>query len=399
MPSIQNEDQEQFEGVPRENGVDEEPEAAPLQPVVRPVQKATRRKVKNMPQKTVHKATKRRTNKKTAAPARSVKKVRSFRRGVPWWVWLLFFIGIALVAVGLYLLFRTTPAPVAAGEVAAIVNGKEIPMAQLERQFALLPETYRAFYTKSIVLDQLIDEEIVIQYGQKNGVVVTPEDVTTEVQNTIKDWGVNAQDLETNLAQFNLTIADFESLMERKLLIERSMVLVFKDVAPPTEDALRLYYAENNSSFFTPEQVKVRHILIASQRDNAAVLGKELKGRVEAGEDFCSIVVNYTDDKGGKETCGEYTFGRGMMVPEFENASFTLKPGQVTLIQTQFGYHVLQKLEDLPAGVTPFEDVKTQISETLARAQQVSTYQSWLTAEKGASTIEVLFTEPVAPAK
>ncbi|SFG61721.1 peptidylprolyl isomerase [Pedobacter insulae] len=96
---------------------------------------------------------------------------------------------------------------------------------------------------------------------------------------------------------------------------------------------------------FSPDSVKARHILIDPTKvggeANALKLADSLKTMIANGGDFAALAKLYSVD-GSKDTGGDLgTFARGAMVPEFENASFNGKPGDYTVVKSQFGIHLL----------------------------------------------------------
>ena len=105
------------------------------------------------------------------------------------------------------------------------------------------------------------------------------------------------------------------------------------------------------------DKVRARHILIKtvddqnqaySDEDKAAALAKieDLLAKAKAGEDFATLASENTEDPGSVESGGEYTFGRGEMVPEFELGAYGLEVGGISdVIETQYGYHII-KLEE-----------------------------------------------------
>ena len=130
---------------------------------------------------------------------------------------------------------------------------------------------------------------------------------------------------------------------------------------PITDAEIRAEYDAKKASFAVPEQVNVSHILVAVDADagadadaKAKAKAESLAARARAGEDFAKLATENTDDPSGKENGGQLPpFGRGQMVPEFDQAVFDMKPGEIRgPIKTSFGYHVI-KLTAKTAGAAP----------------------------------------------
>jgi peptidyl-prolyl cis-trans isomerase D len=163
---------------------------------------------------------------------------------------------------------------------------------------------------------------------------------------------------------------------------------------------IQQYYAAHQKEYATPDQVKVRHILIklpagsdakadAEARQKAEDVQKQLK----AGGNFAELAAKYSDDPGSKTQGGELGFiQRGVTVPEFEKAAFALNPGQTSdLVKTQYGYHIIQSEEKQTAHTKPLAEVKEQIVGTLQnekRAQQEQTFATSLAAEAKSSSLD-----------
>lgn len=99
-----------------------------------------------------------------------------------------------------------------------------------------------------------------------------------------------------------------------------------------------------------PDSVKASHILLnpatEGGMDKAAAKADSIKGLIEKGESFAALAIQFSMDEGSKINGGELgTFGRGMMVPAFENAAFEAKKGEVVIANSQFGIHII-KVED-----------------------------------------------------
>jgi peptidyl-prolyl cis-trans isomerase D len=138
---------------------------------------------------------------------------------------------------------------------------------------------------------------------------------------------------------------------------------------PSPEDIESNYESNLTTQFTHPEQVRARHILIAiapdsspAQKANADAKAEEILQEVKNGGDFAKLAQEYSDDPGTRNRGGELgTFGRGEMVKPFEEAAFKLSPGQMTVVQSQYGYHVLQVEEIKRARQDTLDEAKPKI--------------------------------------
>jgi parvulin-like peptidyl-prolyl isomerase len=88
-------------------------------------------------------------------------------------------------------------------------------------------------------------------------------------------------------------------------------------------------------------KVHCAHILVKTEKEVKAVLE-----RLNKGEKFSAIAKNFSLCPSKKRGGDLGTFSRGQMVKEFENAAFTLNKGQISgIVKTQFGYHIIKRLE------------------------------------------------------
>ena len=186
---------------------------------------------------------------------------------------------------------------------------------------------------------------------------------------------VSATDAEI-ASYFDAHKNDFKIPEKRKIryiLVDIDSIRA-KVVVPPA-DVERAY---NNSieQYTTPEQVRASHILLKTEgKDDAAVKAKaeEILKQAKAGADFAELAKKNSEDEQSSKNGGDLDyFGRGRMVPEFDQAVFAMQKGQISdLVKTQYGYHII-KLEDKKSAATkPLADVRQQITDQLAyeRAQ------------------------------
>src|SRR5690606_8693797 len=147
-----------------------------------------------------------------------------------------------------------------------------------------------------------------------------------------------------------------------------------------TEEALRDYYEQTKDRFESPERRRARHILITTEGGAEDAQGEkkaaELAEQARAGGDFAALAKQNSQDPGSAEQGGDLGWAqRGMFVGPFEEALFTMQPGEIRgPVKTQFGYHII-KLEDVESGgVQSFEEARAELEEEYRAAQAQSAF-------------------------
>jgi peptidyl-prolyl cis-trans isomerase D len=163
-------------------------------------------------------------------------------------------------------------------------------------------------------------------------------------------------------------------------------------VPQPTQQEIKAYFDAHQSEYQTPEQARSRHILIkvdpgADAKADAAAKAKaeDILKQLKAGANFADLAKKNSDDPGSKDSGGELPFAqRGTMVPEFDKAIFSQKIGDIEIVKSQFGYHIVQVEERKPAHSQDISEVLPTIQATLIRQKAAAaedSYAQQLTAE------------------
>lgn len=149
------------------------------------------------------------------------------------------------------------------------------------------------------------------------------------------------------------------------------------------EATMRERYEAHKINYRTPEQRKARHILIKVANDakpEAVAAAKKkieaILARIRKGEDFAEVAKKESQDPGSAKQGGELGFfGKGVMDPAFEKATFALKKGEVSEpVRSSFGFHIIQ-LEDTKGGETkPFDEVKASIKKEIQNEKAEQQY-------------------------
>lgn len=155
-----------------------------------------------------------------------------------------------------------------------------------------------------------------------------------------------------------------------------------KNVRSKIDDAAaKVFYDQQVKLMPAEEEIQARHILVATEDE-----AKKAAEKVAGGADFAVVAKELSKDAGSKEDGGMLGyFGKGQMVPEFEQAAFALKVGEVSKpVKSQFGWHLI-KLEDRRKKEPPkFEQVKGQLMGALVKQAA----EEKLSTLRGAAKIE-----------
>ncbi len=137
-----------------------------------------------------------------------------------------------------------------------------------------------------------------------------------------------------------------------------------------TEAEAKKLYDSQVAAAKPQEEARARHILVDNE-----LKAKEIFEKIAHGEDFARMAKEHSKDPGSKEDGGDLGyFSRGQMVPQFEEAAFKLKNGEMSPpIQSQFGWHIIKLEDKRQRGAPPFDTIKERIMASLVhkKAQEM----------------------------
>ncbi len=263
------------------------------------------------------------------------------------------------------------PEALSSEPIAARVNGVAVSLAEFNKQVAAAEAFLRSQGTdlnsadgrerskqlRQQVLDQLIEQVLIEQSAIEMGLKLSEAQLDSEVQKAISDAGGQAQ-FERWLVQNQLTRDEFRRSLRSNLL---GAQLRDKVVATTPERA---------------EQIHARHILVDSKPK-----ADQLLARLRAGVDFATLARQNSLDVSTRDNGGDLGwFPRGLMLPEFEKVAFGLSKGQVSgVVQTAFGYHIIQLLD---------RDANRIVSAEIQQALRENAFTHWLDSQKAKAKIE-----------
>lgn len=254
-------------------------------------------------------------------------------------------------------------------EILANVNNVKITVTDFEKEIESLPANYKGMVNanKRKFLDDLILQELLYQEAVKKRLEKDKEIIST---------------LER---------------VKKKILAQKLLEKEVMELVKTSEDEIKKYYEENKKDYEMPEQVNAAHILVrvkdgASEAEDKAALEKAegLLKKIKEGADFSTVAKENSDCPSSSKGGDLGYFSSGQMVPEFEEAAFKLKVGEVSnIVKTKFGYHIIKVLDKKESRLKELNEVRDEIEQKLTKEKQKSTFENYTEALKAKAKITV----------
>lgn len=256
--------------------------------------------------------------------------------------------------------------------VAATVNGTEISVDEVAERFEqakqdpqvaeqLQADPKATASIQATILTQLVISELLEQWAADLDIEATDQEVADERDALIEQMG-GQEAFDTAVEQSGLSEEDVNLQIRQQVLQKEISAKVGEDSEVSDAD-IKAFYEENREARYG-EKATARHILVDSQEK-----AKQLMQQLRKGADFAKLAEKESTDTGSGAQGGELPeFGRGQMVPQFEEAVFAAKPGElVGPVKTEFGFHIIEVL-DIKSG-QELAEVEEEIRGELSQSQ------------------------------
>lgn len=293
------------------------------------------------------------------------------------------------------------------GVIVGVVNGTAITQEDLDREVTSYQRQLQGAgqsasesqlgEMRKAALESLIDFQLLYQEAQKKGYRVENAAVESQMADVRKRFQSD-QEFRDALARANLSQDKLKSKIQSDLLVQKFVDNEFVEKTKISDAEIKSFYDAHPETFKRPPQVRVRHILVKTDPSGGDAVQAEarkkietVQKRLEKGEDFAALAKEFSECPSGPQGGDLGYFSRGQMVRPFEEAAFSLKPGERSgVVQTQFGYHLIL-CEDVKAETTvPYEDVKGDLQEFLRQRQARERVTAYIAELKKGARIERL---------
>ncbi len=265
------------------------------------------------------------------------------------------------------------------------VNGKAVLQSDfLQRLWNIHGQT---------VLDMMIDEKLMQQEADR--LKVKPLDKTVDARVArIRQQFPDGKAFEEQLKRAGSTLDNLKAQIRLNLLTEETVIKA-KNIKVTKQD-LESYFNQNKDKLATPESVRLRHILVKTQKEADAILLA-----LNAGADFSKLAAQQSTDEATKANGGDMGFvTKGILLPDVEKAVFGLKTGLYSnIITSNAGFHILKVEDRRESKPADFKKMQEDIELFVTSSKVTQALPELLKDLRGKAKIEYPQAPPQQPVK
>ena len=289
------------------------------------------------------------------------------------------------------------------------VNGQEIPQEAVDFELNRLLQFYAEHGVtedklrgempalKERAVQQAIGAKLLFDEAKRLDIAVSEDEIEGRLEEMKAQAKGEAPFLEM-LKQRGTNIVEFRNQLKLGRRVDKLVEQVTSaEIVQPTEDEIAAHFKTHRDSYSKGVQVQAQHILVSVKpedpNEKLAAIAKisEIRKRIEAGADFASEAAAHSDCPSGKQAGGSLGwFGRGMMVKAFDDSVFDLPVGGMSdIIETQFGYHLIYKNDEVPETTPELDDVYEQVKDFLLHAKRGDALTAFVDGLREQAEIEI----------
>jgi peptidyl-prolyl cis-trans isomerase SurA len=292
--------------------------------------------------------------------------------------------------------------------VAAVVNADVITFSQVQEVSGPRERTLREQYTgvelvekikeaRLAALNDLIDRQLILQEFKSKKFTMPEYVVEDQVQNIIRDdFAGDRQAFLRTLNAQGYTINKFREIQRDKVIVGAMRQNNVKGTFSATLQEVQAYYEANKKEFETPEQLKLRMIVLnadpldANSADSTRKMADEIRDKVKGGADFATMAKTYSMD-GTAESGGDWgMIDRKTLNQQLTDVAFGLSPAEVSeVVQIGDSFYILYCESKKTSSFIPLPEVRDGIEKKLEQAQRQKATQRWIDSLREKAYIKI----------
>jgi len=245
-------------------------------------------------------------------------------------------------------------------KIVAVVDDEIILQSELEFQVGMFASQRQMDINtpglKEQILNSLIEEKLIYAQSELDSISISEDEIDQRIEYQInlftQQYGSIANIEKTYGMNIDRIKRELREEVRKGLMSQRLQEKNFGKVQATKREVEEFFYAYKDSIGVIPEKLTIFHIFInpkASEKLKKKFYTKAagLLDSIKAGSDFAELAKKYSDDPGSAAQGGDLGFvKKGIFYPEFEEAAFKLKIGEISgIVESPIGYHIIQLLE------------------------------------------------------
>ncbi|MFQ5455969.1 MAG: peptidylprolyl isomerase [Nitrospirota bacterium] len=296
--------------------------------------------------------------------------------------------------------------------IAAVINDDIITRSELKNSLQLLKKELlkrenKDNWTKIMPgikeeeINRLIEERLQLQIAKKRGITADKREVDKAIEE-IKKKNFFSDDnaFRKALEDEGVSYEEYVNEIKDQLTIMKLVNIDVWSHIVLKEDEIIEYYKNNRQLFLSPERVRISQILIPKDDNNEKISSRyarekamDIVKQLHNGADFEDMAMRYSEGILDKKDSDLGYFTRGTLLPEIEKTAFSLKTGEVDVVETSLGFHIIKVIDKDTSSYSPLEKVRTDIENILKRQKSEQLYQEWLSKLRKNAYVFINFEE------
>ena len=302
-----------------------------------------------------------------------------------------------LLTVFTLLLFACPVHAVIVDRIVAVVNDTLITQSDLNSTFEPIRKRIaaqtsgeeRASALKKAqegMLNRMIDDILIEQEAARLGIKIPDEDVTGAIENILAQKNLTMNDFEKILENEGMSLEGYKKEVKTQMIRSKVVRRELRTAIAVTDEEIGEYYIKHRAEYEGQQAVRIKQIVLLFPEKLDDDIKQKLKGdmeailkRLKAGEPFDKLASQFSQGPTAKQG-GDIGFvERGIMPPEMEKIAFALEPGQISdVIESPAGFTIITVTDKRGAGTRMIESVRDEIKDKLLDAKMDKKIEEWM---------------------
>jgi peptidyl-prolyl cis-trans isomerase C len=223
------------------------------------------------------------------------------------------------------------------------------------------------------LIDKIVDYYLVLEYGRKNNITISEQELEAAIENTKKDYTEEKVFQEMLLRRY-LNYDEWKEGLRRQLLVRKIIAKVYEGVSPITPDQIKAYFDSREEEFSRPPGVKFSQIVTHNEEE-----AETIRDRLMKGEHFDELARLYSTAPEAKDGGEVGWISQDVLDESIDKVIFSLPIGEISpVVQTPYGYHIFQVESKRPEGPMSLQEAQDEIEATLILQKQEILYNEWI---------------------